>query len=41
MFAALAEDFGSLNSKVNFFVAIAPATKLGSEENSNNLISKI
>lgn len=28
MFAALAEDFGDLNSKVNLFVAMAPVTYL-------------
>ena len=28
MFTALAENFGEMEEKINFFVAIAPVTKL-------------
>lgn len=33
MFTALAENFGNMTAKINFFVAIAPVTKLGGSFN--------
>ena len=33
MFTALAENFGNVTEKINFFVALAPAAKIGGSFN--------
>jgi hypothetical protein len=42
MFTALAEKFGQMDQKINFFVAIAPVTKFNGDFNQfYEILSKI